>query len=202
MTPILTQNNAGSITLYIETSAGLPATGLVDTDVTADIKKPSGAFVAHILTALNWTELSGGFYQVALALTDTDELGNLYLRVQGATIKTALAVALVVVSVPATPPTVTPPGTVTVFGYVYGVDAAPEVGIGVTARILGAPTVLHPGTDGLVIAQDPVQAVTDANGFFTLDLIAGTDVDIFISAASYRRTITVPSVSTNLFDLP
>jgi len=203
MTPILIQGSTGSVTIFLETTAGAPATGLADTDVTADTKKAgAGSFSAHALTVSNFTELSGGFYEIDVTALDTDTLGNFYLRVQGATIKTALTVSFVVVAAPVNPPTVTPPTTVAIFGFVYGPDAAPLAGASVSARILGSPTVLHPGDEGLVVSQDLVVALTDNDGFFTIDLIAGTNVDLFISAARFRRTFLVPTTSTNLFDIP
>jgi hypothetical protein len=202
VTPILIQDSAGSVTLYLETTAGAPATGLADTDVTADIKKAgAGSFSAHALSPANFTELSGGFYEIDLAAADTDTLGNIHLRVQGGTIKTALAIAFVVDSAPVASPSVSPPTTVAIFGYIYGPDAQPLPGASITARILGSPTVI-PGTDSLVISQDLVSAKSDSDGFFTIDLIAGTNVDLFISAAGYRRTFLVPSTSTNLFNIP
>ncbi len=203
MTPILIQNSAGSVTIYLETTTGAPATGLAETDVTADTKKAgAGSFSAHALTDLNFTELGGGFYEIDVSATDTNTLGNFYLRVQGGTIKTALTVSFVVVAAPVNPPTVTPPTTVAIFGYIYGPDATPLSGASVTARILGTPTVLHPGDDGLVISQGLVVVETDTDGFFTISLIAGVSVDFFISEAGYRRTFVVPSTSTNLFDIP
>lgn len=203
MSGTLIQNSVGSVTLYITGTAGAPALGLADTDVTADIKKQgAGSFSAHTLTPSNWTELSGGFYEVDFAAADTDTLGNLHLRVQGGTINTSLICAYVVVAAPVNPPTVTPPNTVAIFGYVYGVDASPVAGASVSAKILGSPTVLHPGSDGLAIEQGLVVGTTDSDGFFTLNLIAGVDADITISAARYRRTILVPSTSANLFDIP
>ena len=201
MTPILIQNSAGSVTIYLETTAGGPATGIAFDDITADIKKVGGSFVSHDLTS-SWTELTDGFYEVALSAVDTNTLGNLYLRVQGNTIKTVLMVSYVVVSAPVNPPSVTPPSVVSIFGYLYGPDAMPAAGASVTARILGAPTVLHPGSDGLAISQDLVVTSTDSNGFFSIELISGTNVDLFISAASYRRTFLVPATSVNLFDIP
>lgn len=203
MTGILIQNSVGTVTVFMADTAGAPALGLVDTDVTADTKKEgAGAFSAYALTASNWTELSGGFYHVSLSAAEVDTLGNLYLRVQGAGLKTSLECSYVVAAAPVNPPSVTPPSTVAIFGYVYGPDAQPLAGASVSARILGSPTILHPGTDGLVVAQDVVVGTTDTSGFFTLNLVVGVNMDIIISAAGYKRTITVPSTSTNLFDLP
>jgi hypothetical protein len=203
VTPILISDSAGSLTVYLETTAGAPATGLTDTDVTADLRKEgAGSFSSHTLTPSNFTELGGGFYEIDVAAADTSALGNLYLRIQGGTIKTTLAVSFVVDSDPINPPTITPPSIVAIFGYIYGPDAEPVVGVGVTARILGSPTVLHPGNEGLAIGQELVTSATDSDGFFTINLISGTSVDLFISAARFRRTFVVPSSSANLFDIP
>jgi len=202
-TPILIQDSAGSVTVFLENTAdGSPATGLVDTDVTADIKKAgAGSFSAHALTSSNFTEISGGYYEVDFAAADTDTLGNLYLRVQGASIRTALSVAYVVAAAPVNPPSVTPPSVVQIFGYVYGADASPLVGASVSGRILSSPTVLFPGDDGILVNQELVTVKTDNDGFFTIGLISGSNVDILIPAANYRRTILVPTTSTSLFDI-
>lgn len=203
MTPILIKDNAGSVTIFLENSAdGTPATGLTFSDVTSDLKKAGGSFAALTLSGSNFTELSGGFYEIDLAAADVDTLGNLHVRVQGGTIRTALTVAFVAATAPVNPSTVTPPTTVAIFGYLYGPDAAPRVGASVRAKILGAPTVLKPGDDGLAITQELVTGKTDSDGFFTLDLIAGSSVDFSIPAANYRRTFLVPSTSTNVFDIP
>jgi hypothetical protein len=202
MTTFLIQDSAGSITLFIEDTAGAPATGLAYTDVTADLKKEGGSFVAFTLTALNWTELDEGFYEVDLADTDTGVLGNTYLRVQGGTVRTSVASAYVAALVPATPPSVTPPTTVAIFGYVYSPSADPIAGARVTARTLGTPTVVHPGSEGVLIGSDIISVETDAYGFFTMDLIAGTNVAVNIGVANYKRTFLVPSSSTNIFDIP
>lgn len=203
MAATLIQSNSGSVTVFIQDTAGAPAVGLVDTDVTADLKKEGAAsFVAYVLSPLNWLELGDGFYAIALTATETDTIGNLYLRAQGGTIKTTLTVAYVAESAPVNPPVVTPPTSTPIFGYVYKTDSTPLVGATVSARILGSPTVLHPGTDGLVVGQETVVVRTDSSGFFSINLIAGTNVDFLISAANYRRTFLVPSVATNVFDIP
>ena len=204
MTPILIQNNAGSVTIFLEDAVtGSPATGLIFSDVTADLRKEGApAFVGHALTTLNFTEISGGFYDIDLVAADTDTLGNLYLRVQGASIKTAVAISFVAAEAPVNPPSVTPPTTVAIFGFVYGPDAAPLAGANVSATILGSPTVLFPGDEGIAISQGLVTEKTDSFGFFTLSLIVGTNVDIFIPSSNFRRTIVVPGTSANLFDIP
>jgi len=199
----LIQGSAGSFLVYlVDDTTGLPATGLVDTAITADLKKASGAFAAFAVTATNFSEHSAGFYEIDLVEADTNVLGNLYLRVQGATVKTFLAQGYVVATVADVPSTVVAPPFVAIFGYAYRPDATPMADISVSARILSSPAVLFTGTDGMVIGQELVTTTTDSDGFFSMNLIPGTSVDFFISAARYRRTFRVPAATTSVFEIP
>jgi len=72
----------------------------------------------------------------------------------------------------------------------------------VSARILAQPTILHPQSEGMILSTGLVTALTDVDGFFTISLVAGAQVDVFIPASGYRRTLTVPASSVNLFDIP
>jgi hypothetical protein len=204
MTAILTQNSAGSVSVLFELSSdGSPALGLVDTDVTADLKKEGGSFTAFTLTPANFTDEGGGVYEIDLAVADTDTLGNLYLRLIGPTVRSTLVVAFVT-AVAAPPPPTTAPDlpTTPIFGFVKGIDGTDLAGATVSARILSAPTILQSGSEGVLVASQLITAKTDAQGFFSLDLITGSVVDIFIPGASYRRTLTVPASSSNLFEIP
>jgi hypothetical protein len=146
--------------------------------------------------------LGNGFYELDLSATDTDTLGALTVRVMGPTIRTSLYTPFIAAVVPPTPnPTTAPPMT-TVFGYVYGPDGKAVKGASVSARILATPTVLHPGEDGLTVSSGLSTAETDNDGFFSVSLIRGSQVDFAVPAANYRRTFRVPSSSTNVFDIP
>lgn len=150
----------------------------------------------------DWTELGAGFYELDLTAADTDTLGSFAVRVTGTTIRSSLETATVVVATPSSPtPSQTVP-TTTLFGYLYDAEGEPLVGASIGVRVLSQPTVLHPGTEGLVVSTGLVSTETDSTGYFTVTLVAGTAVDVFIPAANYRRTITVPSTSSNLFDIP
>lgn len=150
----------------------------------------------------DFTELGGGSYQLDLTATDTDTLGQLFVRASGATIRTIVESATVATAVSPTPtPDLSIP-TTTIFGYIKDVGGSAAVGATVAIRVLSQPTVLHPSTEGLVLTTSLITATTDATGFFTVDLVTGSQVDIFIPAANYRRTLTVPASSSNLFDIP
>lgn len=200
---ILLQNQAGNVSVYVETTAGVAATGLLFSDVTVTISKDGGTYAAlnPVLDGTSWTEVSGGWYDITLSATDTDTLGTLYVRVEGAGLKTSLTPALI--SVAASAPTATlTVATTLMFGYVLNVDGSAASGAAVSARILAVPSVGISGTEGYVQSEGLVTAKTDSSGFFTMELLTGAQVDFFIPAANYRRTFQVPTSSTNVFDLP
>lgn len=150
----------------------------------------------------DFTELGGGSYQLDLSTTDTSVLGQFYVRFSGTTIRTVVESANVVVATPASPtPDLTIP-TTTMFGYVRDISGSAVASATIAIRVLSVPTVLHPTTDGMVVSTELITSSTDSAGFFTIDLITGSQVDFFIPSANYRRTFTVPTASTNLFDLP
>lgn len=204
-TPLLIQSTATSVVIYLELANGSAATSLTYADVTAGIKKSSASvFTSFALTGLNFTNLGNGFYLVALSTTDTNTLGSLYLSFTGATIKATLLAAYVAVATSAPPapsPGFTPPITA-IYGYVYSSSGQPLANVSVVARVVSQPTIVHPTTDGILIGSDFLTTTTDDTGFFTLSFITGTSVEFIIADANYRRTITVPGSTVNLFDIP
>jgi|LakMenEpi03Aug12_release.lakeMendotaPanAssembly.Ray.scaffolds.fasta_scaffold01119_42 hypothetical protein len=203
-TPLLLQSTPSSVVVYLELSTGLPATSLTFSDVTVGLKKEGGSFLPFPITALTWTNLGNGFYQVAVTASDTNTLGSLYFSFTGATIKAALIVARVAVAVaaPPTPPSPFTPTTTTIFGYIYDQVGAPKEAVSISVRTITMPTIIRPASDGVLISEGFVTARTDSTGFFSLDLLTGTQVEFVIPDANYRRVITVPSNASNLFDIP
>tara|TARA_R100001244_G_scaffold53662_1_gene46563 strand:- start:5702 stop:6643 length:942 start_codon:yes stop_codon:yes gene_type:complete len=149
-----------------------------------------------------FTHLGSGFYELDLTTTDTNALGNLFIRVRGSELREALVNAYVVASAAVSSSSTTAPTKTALFGYLYDAAGDPSAGVSVSARILSSPTVLHPGEDGIGLVTDLVTAKSDSAGFFSLSLIAGAQVDFFIPSMNYRRTVTVPSSTINVFDLP
>jgi len=199
---VLIQNTAAPLVVLLLDNTDTPVTGLTFADVTADLKKDTDPFAVFTLTALNFVEIANGYYQVNLATTDTDTLGNLYLSIQGAAITQTMVTAYVAVTAPDPTPTVaTPPATTGLFGFLYDSSASPLVNASVSATVLAVPTILYT-PNGMSVEQDTITVITDAQGFFTIELITGAAVDIFIPVANYRRTLTVPAADTNLFSIP
>lgn len=194
----LIQNVPGSIVLYLQNLDGTPAEGLLYTDILVDLKKSTDANFANrpILTG-EFTDLSGGFYSLILSETDLAVLGNLYIKVLGATIRTVLEPVLVVSSIPATPPTIVLPDTSIVFGTIVNADGTPASGVSIQARTLNVPSIFG----GVAITTSLISVRADTFGQFNLVLVAGAQVDIIIPSVNYRRTITVPVDSSNLFTI-
>jgi hypothetical protein len=82
------------------------------------------------------------------------------------------------------------------------ITGAARVGSNVTARVLNLPTIVHPADQGVVLDSQFTTTTTDSTGYFALTLLTGATVEISIPDAGYKRTITVPNSSTNLFDMP
>jgi hypothetical protein len=204
-TPLLVQNAATVVVIYLEQPDGTPATAVAYTDVTAGIKKNgAGSFTSFAVTNVNFASLGGGFYSLALTSGNTDTLGSLYMNFSGSAFKPSLLAAFVAVATTAPPapsPGFTPPITA-IYGYVYNSAGVPMAGTSVVARVVSQPTIVHPTTDGILIGSDFLSVTTDSTGFFTVSLITGTSVEFIIADANYRRTITVPGSTANLFDIP
>ena len=208
-----------TLTVNLAVSSGVPTAANTATAIAAAIDAEAGVSAvasgtgADTITAAegptaftggvdgNFTELGSGFYELDLDASDVDTLGSLVVRWTGPTARTGLVSAFVAATAPTSPTSITEPVMSSIFGYIYNASGEPVSNVGVSARVLSQPTVLHPGSEGLVVSSGLVTTTTDSDGFFTLNLIAGTSVDVFIPSANYRRTILVPSTSTNLFDI-
>lgn len=201
-TPILLQDNTGSVSFFLEDSDGDPVTGLTDADVTADLKKSGGSFASFALSGGNFTEIGLGFYEIDLAAADTDTLGNLYLRLSGPLFKSTLVSAFVAESVPVNPTTPISIPKTDLFGYVYQSNGEPASNVSVSARVLVQPTLLNPSGEAVAIKTELVTVKTDSDGYFIISLLTGADVDVFIPSVNYRRTLQVPASSQNLFSIP
>lgn len=150
----------------------------------------------------DFTNLGAGFYEIDLTSTDTATIGNLAIRVSGPSIRSSLVQATVATAVTPTPTPVLAVPTTVIYGYILNASGVAVANASVSARVLSIPTILHPGSDGVLLTTSVVATKTDSTGYFTLTLISGSVVDVLIPSANFRRTITVPSVSTNLFDMP
>lgn len=142
--------------------------------------------------------IGNGFYTVVLSAGNLDTTGSMYIQLRGPTIRPALESVLVIDSLPVTPPTVTVPGTTLITGVVSTLAGNLASGISVIAKTLSVPSI----SGGVAATVDAIYTKTDSNGQFVLKLLTGSQVDILIPAVNFRRTITVPASSANLFSMP
>lgn len=149
-----------------------------------------------------WAENGDGTYTITLTQADTDTLGSLYVRVSGPTIKTSLNPASIVDNIPTAAAAVLPIQTTTLFGYIVDAQGDPLSGASVSARVLATPSVGFSVTEGYVQGENLATSKSDSSGFFLIDLVTGSEVDFYIPAANYRRTLQVPASSQNVFDIP
>ena len=196
------QNISISFLLYITDLAGAPATSLTYASVVGKLKKEgSGAFSVLTLNSANFLNSGYGYYTVILSSSDTDTLGSLTVLVQGASIKDSVETGTVIqAGTSAASPSITTPTTV-IYGFIRTAQGNSASNASVTATILNSPLILTSGTTGFAVTSDAITSKTDSNGYFALSLIAAATVDINIPSIHYRRTITVPSSTANLFDL-
>lgn len=100
-----------------------------------------------------------------------------------------------------TPTPNTPPDTTTVMGFLYDTDGTPLAGSSVVARLIELPLVQYTNSQSFAIASKPVVTESDSTGFFSLELITGATFDIFIADVNFRKMITVPTTSDNIFNI-
>jgi hypothetical protein len=200
---ILLQNTASGVTAYLELTTGGPATGITFSDVYVDLKKEGeSSFTAKVVDGLNFVEIDNGTFQLTLAASDVDVLGNMYIRITGPTIKTSLLNVYVAETVPVNPSSSLSASTTVLYGYIIDLEGIPVSGASVSARALGTPSLGSVGSEEYVQSVTLITVKSGSDGFFTLTLITGSQVDVFIPAANYRRTLQVPTAAANLFDIP
>lgn len=150
----------------------------------------------------DFIELGNGYYQVNLSASETNTAGQLLVRISGASIKTAIVDAYVSAEVPVPTPTLLTIPQTAITGYVFDPTGTPYQNAVVNVRTLAQPTVVHPGQEGISVSTSLMTTKTDSTGYFTISLITGTQVEFFIPAVNYRRVITVPATTANIFDIP
>lgn len=198
--PVDADNTAAQVAAAIDAEAGVSATASgTGSDPLTSVEGPNN-FTGGVDG--NFTSLGSGFYEVDLSASDTDTEGSLYIRFTGPTIQTNLLSAFVQDAASPTPTATQPPPLTSLFGFIYNPSGEPVSGASVSARVLSQPTILHPDEEGMAVSRRLTTAKTGSDGFFNIDLIAGSQIDIFIPAVNYRRTLTVPATSTNLFSIP
>lgn len=89
------------------------------------------------------------------------------------------------------------PSICTVSGTIYNLDGSIAVGVPVKATVVSAATTQSGQLfGGSGITSTAIEAVTDATGTFSLDLVQGAKVLLEIPGINLKKTIDVPPTST------
>ncbi len=216
--PLITSIVGNIITISLAVSSGVPISAentalLIAQSVNAQSDLVDASFSGTGASSLSSAEgptqltggsdgdlvdLGGGYYKLALSSTDTNTVGSLYARIEGPSIGSVVEVANIGAIAPVVPPILPTVPTTVITGSIFTPQGTPYENACVTAKVLSTPAIF----DGVAINSNLVVVRTDSNGFFTLELITGSQVDVAINSVGYRRTITVPAISSNLFDIP
>lgn len=196
---------------YVATDVGTgsPRTGVTFNQIDVVFKKATDtSFAAKALTAPEFREIGLGVYEILFSAADLSVLGSFIYAINsnGAlpapVLKQFVGQAFVQSAAGFVPGQITLPTNI-LTGNLVDLMGAALVGEAISARVISAPTILGnvPNLGGIGTGQ--VSAITDAGGFFALEIVQAAVVDITIPVVNYRRTLTVPANATDvLFDIP
>jgi hypothetical protein len=196
---------------FIATDAntGTPRTGITYDQVDVSYKKSNqSSFQVKTLLSTDFRENGSGVYEIYFSSSEVNTVGSFLYVVNSNSvlplppIKQAIGQAAVETSSSYTPGTISLDTNV-LTGNLVDLQGNPLIGESASARLLQAPAILgiDPNIGG--VGTQIISAKTDQSGFFALELVQGSVVDIVIPAINYRRTLTVPSNPTDkLFEIP
>jgi len=194
-----------------DSGTGDPRTGITFNQLDVAFKKATDvSFSLKTLTGppTDFRENGNGVYEVLFDASDLAVVGSfLYVvnsngALPSPAIRQFIGQAYVESSTSYTPGTIAL-STNVITGNLIDLHGDALVGESVSARVVAMPTIQGTSPNIGGIGVDIVSAQTDASGFFALELVQGALVDIVIPVVNYRRTLTVPSNSSDtLFLIP
>jgi hypothetical protein len=192
-----------------DTGTGNPRTGIIFSEIDVSYKKSvDSAFSVKSLTGPDFREIGLGVYEILFSSAELNTLGSFIYVINNngslalPAIKQYVGNAFIQSAAAYTPGTIALPTNVLTGNLINLVGAALS-GEAVSARVISGPSIIGnvPNLGGVGTGQ--VSAITDAGGFFALEILQGSVVDITIPVINYRRTLTVPANGTDvLFDIP
>jgi hypothetical protein len=185
-------------TVYL-TLADVPATSLLYTDVTVNIKKSGQtAFTPKVLASTDWVNLGNGLYTLVFSALDMDTLGDFTFVLSSSLFDNFIYDEFTIEPAPIPGVAPTLPTQCIVTGTVVNQMALPPRLLKVTAR----PAQFPAKDAGVLLAGDIVWTFLDAYGNFSLPLIKNSVVIIEIERTGIRAQITIPDAPTaNITDL-
>lgn len=197
MGQIVTQNLPAELLAAVTNTDGTPATLLTFASVQVQFRKQGDpSFNNKVLSTANFVEIGQGFYKIVFDAGELNIPGPFAFVVFGAGLQNSVneaqirAQASTLPSIPVSMP------TCTIVGNINDMSGDPIVGVAISARLIGMPTI--EGAVGLT--DDSVTVTTDDSGVFAITMIRLAVVEFFIPRLNYRRQLTVPNAATvNLF---
>jgi hypothetical protein len=188
---------------------GAPRSGITYNQIDVSFKRYSDtSFNLKVLAPTDFREIGLGVYEILFSATELNVLGSFVYVVQGngslplPLIRQYIAQAMVQSSSSYTPGTISLPTNI-LTGNLIDLHGNALVGESVSARVLSSPNIIGAAPNIGGIGTDIVSTQTDNAGFFALEVLQNSVVDIVIPVVNYRRTLTVPANSTDiLFEIP
>jgi len=192
-----------------DVNTGAPRVGITFSQVDVAYKKATDpSFILKLLSGPDFRENGNGVYEILFSSGELAVVGSFIFVVNGngslpsPPIRQALTQAVVQSSSTYTPGTISL-NTNILTGNLVDLKGVAMVGEAVSARLLQAPGILGTNPNRGGVGTQIVAAKTDQAGFFALEVIQGSVIDVVIPSINYRRTLTVPSNATDkLFDIP
>lgn len=171
----------------------LGATGILDTDVTLNVKKPESlVFEEVVLNTTNFKEAIDNYYNITIPLEIADQLGTYIFKVDETVGPSTQYLERECLPQPlsSTPA----PGTCVVNGNVRNVTGGMSNynNTIVTAQPLKLPAEVS----GSLILGGKVKTYTDHDGYFSLPLVIGMTVIIEVPDAGVRFQTIIPDEAT------
>lgn len=195
--------------IAIDADTGNPRTGITFTQIDVSYKKSTQAtFNVKSLLVSDFRENGGGVYEILFGATELNTEGTFLFLVTGAVPLPLPAIRefigqAVVQRVEAYSPGGISLNTNTLTGNLVDIKGNALIDVAVSARVLEAPEILGATPNIGGVGTDIISVRTDSNGFFALEVLQNSLIDITIPRIGYRRTLRVPAnVTDKLFVLP
>jgi hypothetical protein len=188
-------------TVYL-TLADVPATGLLYTDVTVQIK-PQGqpSLTTKTLQSSDWIELGQGKYSLVFSALDMSAVGDFTFTITGSLFDNFVYDEFTIEPAPAGGSGLTLPQQCVVSGNIANLSALPP-SYGEPIKVVAYPSQFPAKYSGTILVGRAVWTYIDAYGNFSLPLVQNSVVIFTIKGAGIRAQITIPQSDTaNILDL-
>jgi len=190
------KNQSFESNVYL-TLAGVPALGLINTDITVNFKKfKSDTLTLKSVATGDFVELGDGFYVLKWLPTEMNVEGKFFYTLESTGFDNFLFEEFDIITAPLG--AVSFPDKCIINGNIVDIGGNPD-----QDRLIEIRPVFFPGASGSsIISAKPVTSIPDALGNFSIALVRNQTVKIEIKTAGIRHQIDIPDQSTaSLIDL-